>query len=275
MNRKQARKAHAQNRWSNILLVIALGIFIFAGYKLVSIYLEYKQGDDEYLALSRYVPAMASLDEQPIASARASALPAASPSQVTQADGGENALPQMSFAELLAVNPDVRGWLVLPDTHISYPVVQGEDNEYYLHHTYEKKDIVAGCLFLSKDGSGFEQFNSVIYGNNVKDGSMFHDLLRYRDQEYFDKHRYGVLYTPEKTYRLEVFAAYEVNSDSGFDQVIFADEADKQNYLNLLTQRASQTIQYTVEDIGPILTLSTSTNGFGNARYVVQARIIG
>ncbi|MFR2213338.1 MAG: sortase domain-bontaining protein [Ruminococcus sp.] len=76
------------------------------------------------------------------------------------------------------MNPEIIAWIRIPDTRIDYPVVQGTDNEYYLKHTFKKTEHVAGSIFLDKDNSpDFSNRKSILYGHNMKDGSMFRGCI--------------------------------------------------------------------------------------------------
>ncbi len=267
--RKQARRQRRSNRITNVLLVICLGVFIFASYKLIHILLEYKAGSDEYAGLAQYAPEI-SLSQPAMEGTTASGESAAEDTWVKP----DSALPLMDFSQLKAINSDVKAWLTIFDTPISYPVVQTDDDETYLHRTFEGKSNASGCLFISQYNTGFDDPNTVIYGHNMKNGSMFHELVSYKDEDFFQKHRYGVLYTPEKTYWLDIFAAYVVSADGGFDQVLFSSDEEEAAFFEKLLERAPQQLGYTAEALAPVLTLSTCTYEYNDARFVVHARIM-
>ena len=123
-----------------------------------------------------------------------------------------------SFQELKAMNPDVCGWLTLDHTKIDYPVVQGTDNEYYLKHTFKKTEHVAGSIFLDKDNSqDFSNRKSILYGHNMKDGSMFQGLHKYESESYLQEHNKVYLYLPDGetlTYTVIKCGYVKANSDT-------------------------------------------------------------
>ena len=89
-------------------------------------------------------------------------------------------------------------WIRSPDTRIDYPVVQGTDNEYYLKHTFKKTEHVAGSIFLDKDNSpDFTNRKTILYGHNMKDGSMFQGLHKYESESYLQEHNKVYLYLPD------------------------------------------------------------------------------
>ena len=164
-----------------ILLFVA--IFGFALYKLITIYAEYQQGEEAYEELEDFV-------EQPQDATKDS-------------DGQTEKEPdkekfRVDFDGLKAVNPDVVAWIVIPGLDISYPVVQGEDNAYYLQHLFTRETNSSGSIFVDfHNRPDFMDQNTIIYGHNMKNGSMFGSLKRYWDNEYYREHSSFYLYTAE------------------------------------------------------------------------------
>ena len=112
----------------------------------------------------------------------------------------------IDFAVLDSQNPDVVAWIQIPGTQINYPVVQGKDNDYYLHRDLNGQKSTAGTIFLDyADQADFSSLHNVLYGHHMKNGSMFKDISRYKDQGYFDQHSEIVLYTPEREIHLKPF----------------------------------------------------------------------
>lgn len=128
-------------------------------------------------------------------------------------------LPVVDFEALRETGPDIIGWLTLPDTPVNYPVTQADDNEYYLHHLYDGTYNKVGCLFADYENKAdFSDRNTIIYGHNMRDGSMFAALNEYDEQSYFDTHKQMYLVTPEGGYLCEIFAAFVAKpSESGSD----------------------------------------------------------
>lgn len=121
----------------------------------------------------------------------------------------------IDFKELKSINPDVAGWIymeALPD--ISYPIAQGDDNEFYLHHTYKKESIFAGSIFVDcKNSKDFSDQNTIVYGHNMKNGSMFGTLKNYKLQETVDKSPYFWIITKKDAYKYKIFSIYTANVD--------------------------------------------------------------
>ena len=182
----------------------------------------------------------------------------------------------LGFAELQALNEDVIGWITVYGTPIDYPVVQGEDNNFYLHQTYEKNYNFAGTIFIDYENRrDFSDCNTLVYGHNMKNGSMFGMLKKYRaDETLYNTSKYFWILTPEKDYRYEIIAAYttSVNSDT---YTLFKGpgkeflEYEKKMFQNSEIRTDATASEANVKD--KIVTLSTCT-GNQATRFVVQGK---
>ena len=131
----------------------------------------------------------------------------------------------VNFAKLKKQNGDVKGWIWLKDTNIDYPIVQGEDNDYYLHRDLDGNYLYDGCIFIdAMVKNPFHDFNTVIYGHRMRSGAMFHDLSKYSDKEFFDKHPTIIIETEDQSYDLHVIAFCTEMSDSELYTISFVDE---------------------------------------------------
>lgn len=120
----------------------------------------------------------------------------------------------VNFNYLKGINPDVVGWLYVPSLDISYPIMQGKTNETYLHHTMKKDYLYAGSIFLDMDNAkDFSDPNSLVYGHNMRDGSMFGTLWHIPYQHAADDNPYFWVFTPKEIYRYKIFAAYDTRAD--------------------------------------------------------------
>ena len=115
----------------------------------------------------------------------------------------------VDFEALRKVNPDIIGWIVIPGMEISYPIVQGEDNDYYLKHTFDKAENASGCIFVEVENSpDFSDNNTFVYGHNMKNKSMFAKLNRYQEEDTFRKNPEFVIYTPEGMLRYQIYSCH-------------------------------------------------------------------
>lgn len=116
---------------------------------------------------------------------------------------------EIDFEALKATNNEIIGWLTIPDTTIDYAIVQGADNDYYLHHNALKEANYAGAVFVDyRNQTPFQEPHTIVYAHNVKHGTMFAPLEKYMDEAFFQNHPVYYIYTPDANYEVEVFAFY-------------------------------------------------------------------
>lgn len=237
----------------NILLIAA---FVIAAFNIGKIYYDYGKGKATYTGLQQeYVAA-----NQAPGSAESAETKAAAPIAI-------------DFDGLLERNPDVVGWLYCPDTVVNYPVVQGENNDQYLHKDLDGNYLSSGTLFADYRNGGLgEDANYIIYGHNMKNGAMFQMLTQYKQQSYYDAHPVMYYLTPNGNYKLELFAGLVIKRDDP----IYLPTQSAAEFAGLIDEyRAKSTFQSQVElaadDI--IVTLSTCSYEFDNARYILIGRL--
>ena len=188
-------------------------------------------------------------------------------------------LPTVDFDALRETGPDIIGWLTLPDTAINYPVTQADDNEYYLHHLYDGTYNKTGCLFADYENQeNFSDRNTIIYGHNMRDGSMFATLNEYDEQSYYDGHPQMYLVTPDGGYVVEIFTAFVAKpSESGSDtspwRLSFKDDGAYTTWLSEMAGRSVIETDVTVTSSDKVLTLSTCTPG-GASRFIVMGKLM-
>ncbi len=262
--RKRKKKKKAGDIVLTVVLVIAICVFCYAAFNLYHIYTEYKKGSDEYNKIAD----MAVMERDPDKDIESDE--AAGP------DGPKLTAPmQIDFASLKSVNEDVIGWIYIEALDgVSYPVVKGTDNNTYLHMTYEKNYNFAGTIFIDYENSAdFNDCNTLIYGHNMKNGSMFGQLKEFsKDEATYQKSKYFWIFTPEKNYRYEIISAYTTAVDSDTYTLFKGPGQEFQDYLNKITGYSE--IKTTPGDMtisDRIVTLSTCT-GNEATRYVVQGK---
>ena len=182
-------------------------------------------------------------------------------------------LRQLDVDALQLVNPDVLGWIYIPDTVISYPLLQTDERDEYLYKAWDGRKNDAGSIFLEKSNHrDFSDFNTIIYGHLMGNGTMFGSLKAYYSREYRDSHPYIYIATETEIYKYEVFAVYEADVKSDTYRLYFEDDTRKQVALDSYIERSILTglSVPTVQD--SVLTLSTCTGtGTYSTRWVVQA----
>ncbi len=176
----------------------------------------------------------------------------------------------------LDFNEDIVAWLFLDGTNIEFPVVKGPDNDYYLNRDAKKEYCEAGSIFMDyRCEEDFSMFNTVIYGHNLRNGTMFSNLKDYGDASFFESHPYGTLYTETSEYKLEIFAYFLVDMYSDVYELAFVDPASRQEHLQFIEESAllSRDIGVTIND--RIVTISTCNRALGKSgRSIVLARLV-
>lgn len=163
-----------------IILVLCIVVFGIAAMNLVEIGKEYYDGQKEYEELKEYTEEKANGQQD----------------DPTESEAEEQTI---DFAELRKINEDIVAWIQISGIGVDYPVVQGEDNEYYLHHTFRKEANKAGSIFLDyRNRADFTEQRVLIYGHNMKDGSMFRGLRNFLDDEFLKEHHLLYLYLPDE-----------------------------------------------------------------------------
>lgn len=207
-----------KNRKSNGLLrrIIIAGLLIIMIGSAVSLVMEWMDA----AAQRRLEESLAEVAKQTGAETE--------PPETEEAEEETEALyvSPIDFAPLLETNPDTIGWIRVPDTKIDYPIVQSPDNQYYLHKDFEGNDSVYGTIYLDADSkSDFSGWNNPIYGHHMKDGSMFKDVVKFKDQDFFENHRYFEIYTPERTIHLKTLGCYYSDSNGIVRKTSFKSQA--------------------------------------------------
>lgn len=184
-------------------------------------------------------------------------------------------MKQVDFAALKQVNTDVVAWISAEESIIDYPVVQGADNEYYLTHLFNGSKNKLGSLFVDYRTPGdFSERSTVIYGHNMKDGSMFATLTQYKDQDYYKSHPAMQLYTPDGAYRLEFFAGIVADGDYEFIRYEFDNDTDFLDYIDTLKNESTFISNVPVAAHERIVALCTCSYEFNNARYALFGKLV-
>ena len=261
-----------------IIIGVFLAVVLVASlYNIVKIYDDYKQADDTYEDIqNEYV----SDNEKPTANetnAGASNQTDANMNEETEGSAQEETTePPISvdFDSLCNRNKDVNGWLYCPDTTLNYPVVQGKDNTKYLQRDLDGKYLASGTLFVDfENGALGEDTNYIIYGHNMKNGTMFGMLTQYKEQSYYDQHPTMYYLTPNGNYEIELVIGVVVQSDDRLYEL----RQDKTVLLMLINRYREKStfhspVEISEEDL--IITLSTCSYEFNNARYVLVGKLM-
>ncbi len=190
-------------------------------------------------------------------------------------DEGDLVALTLDWDKLQAVNPDIIAWVYLPGTTINYPVVQADDNEYYLTHNVDTSYSTSGAVFLDEANKGLSDTQVLVYGHNMKDGSMFAALTNYKNQEFFDAHRDVVILTPTKNYLLKTAYVFTCSGDAKIRQISYPSLEDF--HLAVTEQYNSAVARSSDFDLGDVnqvfdfVTCSYETN---DTRTILVATVV-
>lgn len=228
------------------IIVIASGIFLISGLKLLSITLKYKKGSDAYKKIEDL-------------------------SGKTTDDSDPDAV-FFDVPALKAINADTKGYLYAKDV-LSYPVVQCDDNSYYLDHLFDGTFNASGCLFIDcAISEGFEARNCIIYGHDMMDGSMFAALHYYADADFYKDHKEFHVFTEEHHYVYKVLSAFVSDVNGIVYRLRFSSDEDYVDFLNTIAGACPYETDYgELTADRKVITMSTCLGNDDDHRFVVVA----
>ena len=227
---------------NNILLIICIFIFCISTWKLYGYYRSYKKAKDTYSKIAKEMLRYQRMERK------------------------------IDFKKLKSQNQDIAGWIYIRGTTIDYPIVQGKDNEEYLHQDFNKKKSSSGTIFLDNNcKKDFTSDNNIIYGHHMKNGTMFAQLLKFREKSFLKKHNEIMIFTPDRTIHLKVISAYAQKAQNKIP-VTFANDKQKKAYIKKIESMSEQTIKTSRINDSHIYTFVTcSYEGEDNRTYVHAA----
>ena len=270
-------------------MVIVLLTLVFVGSAVMMIrqFVQYREAEKVYSEAAELV-SLPDLEDLPsVSEIQEEALIAETEEnteQVTEPEAPEqvwgdpyaDALRTMDFAALREVNPDVLGWILIPNTKVSYPVVQGEDNSYYLKRTWRKTRSDVGAIFVECQNSGdLSDFNTIIYGHRMNNRSMFGTLDSYKDAAYLAQHPNIYITDDNGCHTYEIFAAYEVGVTGTTYRIGMTEDVEKQAYIDWCAEQSVVDTGVVPTVYDRIVTLSTCTGRGHETRWVVQGVLRG
>lgn len=182
---------------------------------------------------------------------------------------------RQAFSKLQQINPDIIGWVKIPNTVIDYPVLRGKDNEYYLTHSADREIVRNASIFMDyRNNVKIPDFNTVLYGHNMHDGTMFAYLSEYKRESFFKTHPFVYFDTPYIRGIWQVFSIYVTDTDFDYIRIGFKNADERAGFIDSICKKSIflNNIKVTPED--RILTLSTCSYEFKNARTVIHAKLL-
>ena len=277
-------------KWIRRILVIVLSaVFLFSGGTVLVVLHQYRESRESYdsaaAAYTRPNPAAEAVPSVGAGNGAAGAggSPAAGDAPVAageapapEAEPPERVLAPITvdFEALRAVNADVAGWIYCEGTAINYPLLQGPDNDYYLHRSYDGSRNAAGSIFVEElNRPVFADANTILYGHNMRDGSMFAALQSWADQSFYEAHPVLWLLTPERDYRVELLAGYTTSADSETYSIFAEPGPELDAYLTAALGRSDFRAAVSPAPGARWVLLSTCTYLFESARYVLHGML--
>lgn len=268
---------------SRIITIVALTVFVYAGYGLFDIVMDYYKNRKTLndLQVTFYDSANAednNLSDQENLIGVSNNDDDSDTYKEYVDDTQTTPTIQPKFDDLLKQNEDVVGWITVDGTQIDYPILQAEDNVKYLNRNFYHEESRAGSIFLDyrNDIQLDDERNIVVYGHRMKDGSMFQHITKFLDEDFFKEHRTIEFDTLYEHYEAEIFAVYNTLTTFDYIQTYFEDEHD---YENLLTEIKNYSkfdagVEVTADD--KIITLSTCDYVLDQdqGRLVLHAKLI-
>lgn len=247
---------------------VALIVFLISGTMLVKSLLDYRKGDKIYSDVEQSV--FAEDTKKPTTADKNNT----NTTDTTTAAGPESVLlTNYNHQALLDLNQDAVGYLQIPALNVLLPVVQGTDNDYYLHHTITGESAKNGTLFIdSRNADGIESQNAIIYGHNMKNGSMFGLLNRYEKADFFTTgdNKYFYFYIEDKIYKYEIYSVHKTPAISSTYTTVFNNSDAFFTYINSMIQASAHQNSVDIFSDSKTVTLSTCTSN-DDVRLVVQA----
>ena len=222
----------------NLLTLVCIVAICISGYKIYTTLRDYKKADNVY----------------------------------SQIRDKKESSKDMNYAtkSLSEINSDYKFWINVEGTNIDYPVVQGNDNDFYLNHDFNKNYLPAGSIFLDYRNNFKTDSNSVIYGHHMRNSTMFGQMEKFKDKEFFDNNKIITIKTDNTTYEYEIFAIGVYDANFGYNDVSFINEEDFDSFLKKILSKSMYN-RNIVSSKDQIITLSTCSYEYDNARIAIFA----
>ncbi len=260
-----------------LVILILVGVFCFSAWYVGSYYLEGREQQEKYDDLADIVESIRNDPNYTVPTYDASTVPAGDGESSGETPAASRVmLPE--YAPVYEMNPHLAGWITIDGTKVNYPVMQTPDSvDYYLYRNFEGKKSSRGCLYARESCDiNAPSDNITIYGHNMKDGSMFGGLERYKRENYWQEHRYIAFDTLYEHHTYEIFAVFRTTASigEGFPYHKFADAADEAEFDEFVGNCKALSLYdtgITPEYGDKLICLSTCEYTQTNGRFVVVA----
>ena len=265
-----------------VLTVLLLLIFIPSCFLLGKQLLDNKNSDAAYNHALELALQEKSVESPDIAQPEASAAPEGEETgesvwlpAAVENDPYMKALERINLDALRKVNPEVIAWIIIPDTKINYPVLQTDNNQYYLDHTWEGEKNTVGAIFMEHENStDFSDYNTIIYGHNMgATGEMFDTVADYKTMEFLEAHPHVYVVNDAGVFRYDIFASYATHVDSDAFGMVMNWDKTRQEFLDFVLDQSELDTGIVPGLKDQILTLATCYTYEQRTRWVIQARL--
>lgn len=250
-----------KKRIASILLIFALILAVAGGAKTYMDYRIRAQAQAEYESLARLAK-----ETVPVTT-EAETAPESAPVEETTPPY----VSPINWEELLAINPDLVAWVKIEDTMIDYPIVYTDNNETYLNTDFEGNKSIAGTVYLDYESEpDFTGRHNIIYGHNMKNSTMFKDIVKYKEESFFKEHQDITVYTPEKEYHLRAMSCLYTDAGGIRRKTKFNTEESFQAYVEEMTKDCAFR-QLPQEPVTQLWSFVTCSYEFDDARTILYA----
>ena len=271
-----------RNTFRKVLMAVSLMVFLYCLFNIFKTLNTYETANNEYENLiqnytsntsTEIIPNNSLLNESIVQESESTETKSTENVETTQEI--VNTYKTIDFDSLISLNSDTIGWITIPGTVIDYPIVLSHDNNEYLNLTFLKEKNSSGTLFVDRRNSGdFSDYNTLLYGHNMKNGTMFSQLRNYKDENFYEEHKYIQIYTPYGANTYAIISCYATTKTSDAYKLNFANQEEYENWL----EQESKLSKYKTYDYNPNLntiTLSTCNGPSGSElRWIVHLQKI-
>lgn len=268
------------SKLEKVIIVIASLAALTAAFMIFKTARDYKAASDEYDSLRQYASEEISATEtaEKVSDIKPIELEEAEERKELKSNENREDFPEMEvdFKALREKNPDTVGWLYVGSCGISYPIVQGEDNDYYMNHTFEGTVNSSGAIIMDyRDDKYLKDWNTFIYGHNMKNGSMFGSLKKLlKDETLYDSDPYIYVYLPGYIYRYKIFSYYKDKPDSKMYWTADTLQEYRQYIRDALSLSVRDLGVETSEENNMVTLVTCSGSGAGKMRFFVHGEFI-
>lgn len=268
------------SKLEKVIIVIASLAALTAAFMIFKTARDYKAASDEYDSLRQYASEEVSTTEtaEKVSDIKPIELEEAEERKELKSNENREDFPEMEvdFKALREKNPDTVGWLYVGSCGISYPIVQGEDNDYYMNHTFEGTVNSSGAIIMDyRDDKYLKDWNTFIYGHNMKNGSMFGSLKKLlKDETLYDSDPYIYVYLPGYIYRYKIFSYYKDKPDSKMYWTADTLQEYRQYIRDALSLSVRDLGVETSEENNMVTLVTCSGSGAGKMRFFVHGEFI-